>query len=84
MFVIDKNLQVVIIFGAIIFILFRQKPPMLFKKNGKPKEFGSGKDKTITPVWLVALTISLLFIFKLQLDKTILFKKFFFILCFVC
>tara|TARA_Y100001958_G_C21246751_1_gene577427 strand:+ start:860 stop:1084 length:225 start_codon:yes stop_codon:yes gene_type:complete len=62
MFVIDKNLQIVIlIFGAIIFILYKQKPSMMFKKNGKPKDFGSGKDKTITPVWLVALTISLLF-----------------------
>ena len=62
MFVIDKNLQIVIlIFGVVIFILFRQKPSIMFKKNGKPKEFGSGKDKTITPVWLVALTISLLF-----------------------
>ena len=70
MFVIDKNLQVVIlIFGAIIFILFRQKPPMLFKKNGKPKEFGSGKDKTITPVWLVALTISLLFYIQITIRQ---------------
>ena len=62
MFVIDKNLQfVILIFVAVVFILFRQKPNIMFKKNGKPKEFGSGKDKTITPVWLVALTISLLF-----------------------
>ena len=70
MFVIDKNLQIVIlIFGAIIFILFRQKPSILFKKNGKPKEFGSGKDKTITPVWLIALTISLLFYIQITIRQ---------------
>lgn len=62
MFVIDKNLQfVILIFVAVVFILFRQKPNIMFKKNGKPKEFGSGKDKTITPVWLVALIVSLFF-----------------------
>ena len=42
---------------------------MLFKKNGKPKEFGSGKDKTITPVWLVALTISLLFYIQITIRQ---------------
>jgi|TARA_B110000881_G_C18406694_1_gene428773 hypothetical protein len=59
---IDRNLQfVILVFFATIFILYRQKPAMIFKTNGKPKEFGSGRDKTIAPVWLIALTISLLF-----------------------
>jgi len=58
---IDHNLQVVLlIFITTIALLYKQKPSMMFKKNGKPKEFGSGKDKTITPVWLVSIAISLL------------------------
>ena len=62
MFDIDKNLQfVILVFLATVFLLYKQKPSMIFKPNGKPKEFGSGKDKTITPVWLIALAISLLF-----------------------
>ena len=61
MFEIDRNLQVVIlIFITTVALLYKQKPSMMFKNNGKPKEFGSGKDKTITPVWIVAIAISLL------------------------
>ena len=61
MFEIDRNLQVVIlIFAATLVVLYKQKPSMMFKNNGRPKDFGSGKDKTITPIWLVAIAISLL------------------------
>lgn len=70
MFEIDRNLQIVIlIFAGTIFILFKQKPDLMFKKNGKPKEFGSGKDKTIVPVWLVAVSISLLFYVQFTLKS---------------
>jgi len=70
MFEVDKNLQIVIlIFTGITFLLFKQKPELMFKKNGKPKEFGSGKDKTIVPVWLVAISISLLFYVRFTLKK---------------
>jgi len=70
MFEVDKNLQIVIlIFIGTIFILFKQKPEIMFKNNKKPKEFGSGKDKTIVPVWLVAISISLLFYVRFTLKK---------------
>ena len=67
---IDRNLQfVILVFLATIFILYRQKPAMIFKTNGKPKEFGSGKGKTITPAWLVALSVSLLFYVNFTIKK---------------
>lgn len=61
MFEIDSNLQfIILIFLIVIALLFHKKPSSMFNKNGKPKEFGNGKDKTITPVWLVSLSIALL------------------------
>lgn len=70
MFEIDRNLQIVILlFAGVIFILFKKKPEIMFKKNGKPKEFGSGKDKTIVPVWLVAISTSLLFYVQFTLKR---------------
>ena len=61
MFEIDRNLQIVIIlFIGISYILYKRKPSMMFDKNGKIKEFGTGPEKTITPFWLVSLTIGLL------------------------
>tara|TARA_Y100001935_G_scaffold86596_1_gene71847 strand:+ start:8693 stop:8917 length:225 start_codon:yes stop_codon:yes gene_type:complete len=71
MFEIDRNLQfIILVFLATIFLIYQKKPSMMFKNNGKPKEFGSGKDKTVTPVWLVALSVSMLFYvhFTIQRD----------------
>jgi hypothetical protein len=66
---IDRNLQIVIlVFVGLIVIFYKQKPSMMFK-NGKPKQFGSGKEKTITPVWLVALSLSLLFYIQLTIKN---------------
>tara|TARA_Y100000389_G_scaffold204449_1_gene257073 strand:- start:3205 stop:3429 length:225 start_codon:yes stop_codon:yes gene_type:complete len=70
MFEIDKNLQIVIlIFIGTIITLFKKKPEIMFKKNGKAKEFGSGKDKTIVPVWLVGISLSLLFYVQFTTKK---------------
>jgi len=70
MFEIDRNLQfIILIFIATIFLLYQQKPSMMFKPNGKPKEFGSGKEKTITPVWLVAIVVSLLSYIQFTIKK---------------
>ena len=44
MFEIDKNLQMVLIlFLCCTFILYKQKPSMMFDTNGKIKDFGTGK-----------------------------------------
>ena len=61
MFEIDRNLQIVIlIFSGLLIFLYKKKPRMMFHEDGKVKEFGSGPNKTITPVWLVSLAIGLL------------------------
>lgn len=61
MFTIDKNLQtVLIIFLFINFVVYKVKPEMIFNKDGEMKDFGVGHDKTITPFWLVTLSISLI------------------------
>ena len=47
----------VIIFTAIQLV----KPPFLYNKDGSLREFGIGrKNKTILPIWLVSLVISIL------------------------
>ena len=61
MFEIDRNLQmIIIIFIAILIFLYKKKPSMMFHSDGTVKHFGTGPKKTITPVWLVSLTITLL------------------------
>ena len=66
MFEIDRNLQIVIlIFIGLLIFLYKKKPRMMFHEDGKVKEFGSGPNKTITPVWLVSLSISMLIYLQL-------------------
>ena len=61
MFTIDKNLQTVLIILLFInFVVYKVKPEMIFNKDGEMKDFGVGPDKTITPFWLVTLSISLI------------------------
>ena len=57
----DRFKYALILYVGIIFVLVILKPKFLFKKNGEFKEFGTGKDKTIFPFWLiifVAIVIS--------------------------
>ena len=57
----DRFKYALILYVGIIFILVILKPKFLFKKNGEFKEFGTGKDKTVFPFWLiifVAIVIS--------------------------
>tara|TARA_B110000285_G_C15106909_1_gene608565 strand:- start:8 stop:232 length:225 start_codon:yes stop_codon:yes gene_type:complete len=61
MFIIDKNLQtVLIIFLLINFVVYKLKPEMVFNKEGEMKNFGVGHEKTITPFWLVTLSLTLI------------------------
>tara|TARA_A100001037_G_scaffold284839_1_gene291603 strand:+ start:517 stop:741 length:225 start_codon:yes stop_codon:yes gene_type:complete len=61
MFTIDKNLQtVLIIFLFINFVVYKLKPDMVFNKEGEMKDFGVGSEKTITPFWLVTLSLTLI------------------------
>lgn len=59
----NKNITLVsIIFFIIMFILLIViKPSSVFTKNGKPREFGLGyKNKTILPIWLFVILLSIL------------------------
>ena len=66
MFEIDKNLQItIIIFIMILVFLYQKKPSMMFHDDGSAKQFGTGPNKTTTPVWLVSLSITLLIYLQL-------------------
>ena len=42
-----------VIYLIIVILLVLSKPPFFFKKDGNFKPFGTGKDKTPIPFWLV-------------------------------
>ena len=66
MFEIDKNLQItIIIFIMILVFHYQKKPSMMFHDDGSAKQFGTGPNKTTTPVWLVSLSITLLIYLQL-------------------
>jgi hypothetical protein len=58
----DNITLVSIALFLIIFIfIFVMKPAFLFKKNGSIREFGIGyKNKTILPIWLLAIILGIL------------------------
>ena len=49
----DRFKYALILYIGIITILLIIKPSFMFKKNGKIKEFGVGKNKTVFPFWLI-------------------------------
>jgi len=60
---ISRHVTVVsIVLFIIIFYLIKiMKPAFLFKPDGSMREFGIGyKNKTILPLWLVAILLSML------------------------
>ncbi|MBG01367.1 MAG: hypothetical protein CL470_03770 [Acidimicrobiaceae bacterium] len=59
---IDRKLQMtLLLFIITMAVLYKIKLPIMFEvKTGKIKDFGTGPFKTIIPLWLAALSISLL------------------------
>ena len=50
-----------ILFIFIFFIINQIKPSFLFDKNGAIRKFGLGyKQKTVLPLWLIVIIISIL------------------------
>ena len=49
----DRVKYTLILYIGIITMIIITKPRFLFKKNGELRAFGTGKDKTIIPFWLI-------------------------------
>ena len=58
---IDKNVFIVIVSQILLAIaLFCKKPAQLFNSDGSCKSYGTGKDQTLYPVFLVILIPSII------------------------
>ena len=58
---IDKNVFIVIIAQVLLSIaMFYKKPQQLFNSDGSVKSYGTGKDQTLYPVFLVILIPSII------------------------
>ena len=64
---IDQNVFIVIVAQILLGItLFCKKPSQLFNSEGSVKSYGTGKDQTLYPVFLVILIPSIiLYVFLL-------------------
>ena len=51
----------IVLFIIIFYLIKIMKPAFLFKSDGSMREFGIGyKNKTILPLWLLAIIVSML------------------------
>lgn len=51
----------ILIFISIFFTIQYLKPQFMFKKDGSIRQFGIGyKEKTVLPIWLIAIVIAIL------------------------
>jgi len=58
---VDKNVFIVIIYQILMAVLlFVKKPPFMFNNDNSIKSYGTGKEQTLYPVWLVILITSLI------------------------
>ena len=58
---IDKNVFIVIIYQILMSILlYIKKPPIMFNNDGSIKSYGTGKEQTLYPIWLVILITSMI------------------------
>ena len=62
----DKNIKLTIIVYTLFSIfLYNLKLPTMFDTNSKFKSFGTSKDKTIYPFWLMTLIFGIFFYYLL-------------------
>lgn len=51
----------ILLYLLTMIVIWILKPNMIFNKKGEAKEFGVGRnDRTILPLWLVAILVSIL------------------------
>ena len=56
----DPTMQkTVLVYFLGAYLLYQSKHESMFTKDNKFKQFGVGKEKTVTPFWLVSLVIGL-------------------------
>tara|TARA_B100000745_G_C20045410_1_gene356369 strand:- start:491 stop:724 length:234 start_codon:yes stop_codon:yes gene_type:complete len=59
MFDIDENLKyIILLFILSSYLIYQLKLDIMFHKDGKFKDFGTGSNKTLFPFWLVILSSS--------------------------
>ena len=72
MFKIENYLTLsIIIYLVLISIVIYNKPSLIFDNNGNIKKFGLGKKKTIYPLWLVVIVLSVLSFYMINIIKLI-------------
>jgi hypothetical protein len=58
---IDKNVFITIVFIILLScLLYVKKPDLMFDSSGDFKQFGSGSDQTLYPIWLVVMISSII------------------------
>ena len=56
----------IILFLFFFILLIVSKPPLVFNKNGLPRDFGLGNtNKTIVPLWLSVIILAILSYFAI-------------------
>jgi hypothetical protein len=70
MFQFNQELtNMVFIFIVIFFGLYQYKHTLMFTESGEMKQFGTGKQKTICPIWMASiLLITLVYILMITLN----------------
>ena len=56
-----------IIYAFVLFILFNIKPVFSFNEDGEMKQWGIGNEKTMFPVYIVAMIISIISLFMMTI-----------------
>ena len=58
---IDRNVFITLIYIILIsIVLYVKKPDVMFDSNGDFKQFGTGADQTLYPIWLVVMITSII------------------------
>ena len=56
-----------ILYALTLFVLFNVKPSFSFNEDGSMKEWGIGEEKTMFPVYVVAMLISIVGLFMMTI-----------------
>ena len=70
MFQFNQELtNMVFIFIVIFFGLYQYKHKLMFTESGEMKQFGTGKQKTVCPIWMASiLLITLVYIIMITFN----------------